>query len=242
MKRKTPTRYIRSKGWRIAERIIGNNLAPELDSLKLILSKTIFEQSLSKSNLIANIEKTVLHSNLTTQVVEAMACQHPADEWARSLPPKQSHDLQLAEGIVQGINDYITRHLPNAFYCASLLIVYQAIADAFGEPLPEPLMRELEENVLLLMRPKKLPTRIGSGTPEQWSKHVLEEVVDSALLKITTQSYVRLDKVAEKINELYSDELAKPFKANTLGRLLKRKKIDWLKLRAKRKKELRKRT
>lgn len=216
-------------GSRIPERIAAHNL----DEPQLIFSKTLFDEALSKSGLMKKV---------VAKVVETFAYQHPPDEWVASLPlnapPKKSYDLELVEDIVQSISDYMTCHLPNAFYHASLLIIYQAVFAAFGDRMPEPLLHELEKKIGLKMRPPELRTSDGRGVPPEWSKQRLEYAVDTALSKITTHGAVTLPKVAEWINKLYGDELDQPFKANTLGRLLKRKKIDWLKSRARRKKEL----
>lgn len=187
-----------------------------------------------------NFNLAIEESGLVGKVTDYFMLQHSVDEWAAIMPLSMPDFIEAGEEAARRADGFIRQKLPDAYYFASLLVMYQSLGYALNEKVSDTVLRELEKRLTSHIGDSAQLSREGRGAPEKWNKHTLESAVKNALQAIKSSQRVTLVGVAKILTQ--HNELDRPLKGNTLCKLLSEKcGADlWKRLKAERLKELEK--
>ena len=162
----------------------------------------------------------------------------------RLIAERFSENQYVGEGSEEAkrlAKEYLRANLPEALYIITGLSLLKAHAYATGQLLLKPRVVAWNDEALRQIqgRDTKLLLRSGKGARLKWNVDELLASVRRAVRRINNPRALSLPKVAGLINFRYPDA---HLKADSLRRLLARKGVNWKELKAKRVKELRKRT
>lgn len=173
------------------------------------------------------------------KVADSYMRRHLIGEWSLILPSLDSNRKEATKAMHRA-DEFIRRKLPDAYYSATLLVLYQALCYALAEQVPDSVLRELEKRITSGMRGAENLTRDSRGAPEKWDRATLENAVKVGFSRIKKSHLLTQAKVAENITKIY--KLHEPLSGNMLGKLLTNKwgKHKYKELKAERQKELEK--